>query len=106
MPFSKYTEERLSHLYADRNAGHIFVQDGVPTFTPDPAGYHETKKTMCNSNGEFEFNNLPSGEYYVIAFMLWDQKMADDKTIKDGGGIMRRLTLNADEAKHVEMANF
>ncbi len=26
---------------------------------------------MCDKDGNFEFNNLADGEYYVIAFMLW-----------------------------------
>jgi len=77
----------------------MYVEDGIPKFTPDPKGYHDTKKTMCNEKGEFEFNNLPLGEYYIIAFMLWD---------KTGGGIMHRVTLseNYDNSQIIEMVNF
>jgi hypothetical protein len=106
MPFSKYTEERLGHLYPDKNSGFIFVQDGVPRFTPDPTGYHDTKKTMCNENGEFAFHDLPAGEYYVIAFMLWDGKSGDGSEVKEGGGIMRRIRLESGGIKEIEMSNF
>ena len=97
MPNCRYTEERLHNIYQNNTAGYIHVEDGVPKFTPDPEGYHETKKTMCNQKGEFQFNNLPKGDYYVIAFMLWD---------KTGGGIMQHVVLSENESKVIEMVNF
>lgn len=66
-------------------------------FTPDPEGCHETRKTMCNDKGEFEFKNLPEGNYYVIAFILWD---------KTGEGIMQDIQLSDNEIKTIEMINF
>src|SRR6187431_1864356 len=83
MPYCLYTEERLKNIYANKNLGYIYLEDGIPRFTPDPEGYHETIKTYCNKNGDFEFDNLPSGKYYVIAFMIWE-----NKDVKTGGGIM------------------
>ena len=99
MPNSLYTEERLTKIYNHKDSGYVHVEDGIPKFTPDPKGYHDTKKTMCNEKGEFEFNNLPPGNYYIIAFMFWD---------KTGGGIMQQITLSEDEndSKPIEMVNF
>ncbi|WP_075342138.1 hypothetical protein [Tenacibaculum agarivorans] len=96
-PYSAYTKERLSHIYKNKNGDFVYIEDGVPKFTPDPKGYHDTKKTMCNSEGEFEYKDLPAGTYYVIAFMLWDET---------GGGIMRRVELIEGENKVIEMKNF
>ncbi len=97
MPNCLYTEERLNNIYKNTSAGAVNIEDGIPKFTPDPAGYHDTKKTQCNKDGEFEFNNLPAGEYYVIAFMMWD---------KTGGGIMQHVVLSEQESKVIEMINF
>lgn len=99
MPHCLYTEERLNKIYNNKDSGYVYVEGGIPKFTPDPEGYHDTKKTMCNEKGEFEFNNLPLGDYYVIAFMLWD---------KTGGGIMQRVTLSEidNDLKIIEMVNF
>ena len=97
MPYCSYTEERLNKIYKNNDSGFVYIEEGIPKFTPDPKGYHETIKVMCNSQGEFKFNNLPKGEYYVIAFMLWDGT---------GGGIMRHLTLEESESKFIEMSNF
>ncbi len=96
-PFTPYTKERLNHIYRNDESGYVFIKNGVPKFTPDPEGYHATRKTMCNEKGEFEFKNLPEGNYYVIAFMLWD---------KTGGGIMQHIQLSDNEIKTIEMINF
>ncbi|WP_025742001.1 hypothetical protein [Aquimarina pacifica] len=97
LPNCGYTQERLNHIYQSKSSGYVHVEDGIPKFTPDPEEFHDTMKTMCNKNGEFEFNNLPAGSYYVIAFMLWDQT---------GGGIMQQVTLSEGESKEIKMINF
>ncbi|WP_124980470.1 hypothetical protein [Nonlabens xiamenensis] len=96
-PYSAYTKERLNHIYKNDDSGYVNIESGIPKFNPDPEGYHQTRKVMCDENGEFEFKNLPEGDYYVIAFMLWD---------KTGGGIMRHITLSNDQTKIIEMTNF
>lgn len=97
MPSCRYTKERLNRIYNSKKSGYVHIEDGIPKFTPDPKGYHETKKTMCDKDGKFEFKNLPAGEYYIIAFMLWE---------KTGGGIMQRVVLSENESEVVEMINF
>lgn len=106
MPFTLYTQERLKHIYQNDRSGFVHVKDGLIRAIPDPEGYHETIKVMCDENGEFEFNNLPGGEYYVIAFMLWDEKSERGDLIKDGGGIMKRVTLAENEKKAIDLVNF
>lgn len=100
MPYCLYTDERLNHIYRNKKFGFIHIEDGVPKFVPDPEGYHDTKKTMCNKEGEFEFDNLPAGKYYVIAFMILDKE-----NIKTGGGIMQSVVLSENESKTIEMKN-
>ena len=97
MPNCKYTEERLSKIYTNKESGYVHIEDGIPKFTPDPEGYHDTLKTMCTKEGAFEFSNLPPGDYYIIAFMISE---------KTGGGIMQHLILSDNETKAIEMINF
>ncbi len=96
-PYTAYTEERLSHIYKNNNGDFVYIEDGVPKFRPDPKVYHDTKKNMCNKLGEFKYKELPAGNYYVIAFMLWDNT---------GGGIMRKIELKDGENKIIKMTNF
>ncbi|MBQ4802129.1 hypothetical protein J8L88_04620 [Aquimarina sp. MMG015] len=96
-PYSAYTKERLNHIYENDDSAYVYIEDGIPKFVPDPEGYHNTRKAMCNEKGEFEFTGLPAGEYYVIAFMLWDET---------GGGIMQHIKLSDNETRVIEMINF
>lgn len=105
MPYTSYTEERLTKIYKESEEGSVFIQDGVPRFIPDPHGYHKTLQTLCDSEGQFEFNQLPEGEYYIIAFMIWDEKVNEQKVL-NGGGIMRRVSLSEGQMMRVEMLNF
>lgn len=66
MPHCRYTEERLNKVYNSRDSGYVYVEDGIPKFTPDPKEYHNTMKTMCNKDGEFEFQYLPEGDYMLL----------------------------------------
>lgn len=101
MPYCLYTEERLGNIYKNKKLGYVYLEDGVPKFIPDPEGYHETIKTFCDKEGKFQFNNLPAGKYYVIAFMIWE-----NKDVKTGGGLMQKIELSQGESKGVEMRNF
>jgi hypothetical protein len=101
MPYSLYTEERLGKIYKTKKSGFIYLEDGIPKFTPDPAGYHETIKTFCDKEGKFEFKNLPPGKYYVIAFMLWE-----NQNVKTGGGLMQKIVLSEGESEAIKMMNF
>lgn len=101
MPYSLYTEERLSNIYPNKNSGYIYLEDGVPKFIPDPEAYHETIKTYCDKNGDFEFNNLPKGKYYIIAFMI-----RENQSQKTGGAIMQKIMLSESRSKVIKMNNF
>jgi Ca2+/Na+ antiporter len=101
LPFSLYTEERLGKIYKNKKSGFVYVEDGVSKFIPNPEGYHDTIKTSCDKEGNFEFNNLPSGNYYVIAFMIWE-----NQNVKTGGALMKKIVLSKSESKVIKMDNF
>lgn len=104
LPKSPYTEERLSTIYQSSMGGVVYLKDGVPKFVPDPKEYHNNKATKCNEKGEFEFTNLPKGEYYVIAFMMKDGD--DIYRTPVGAGIMQYVALTNVEEQSVELNNF
>lgn len=105
MPVGGYTVERLGKIYGNPDSGSVYLQDGVPRFIPDPEDYHITIKTICDADGRFEFKDLPKGEYYAIAFMIWDEEV-EGVLKKSGGGIMRRVSLADGASEEIEMLNF
>lgn len=101
MPYCLYTRERLENIYKNKKSGFIYLENGVPKFTPDPEGYHKTIKTFCDKEGNFEFKNLPAGGYYIVAFMIWE-----NQNVKTGGGLMKKVILSEGESQSIKMMNF
>lgn len=104
LPYSPYTKERLSTIYLSSTKGVVYLKDGVPKFIPDPKAYHHNKATKCNDKGEFIFENLPKGEYYVIAFMINDGD--DINKTPTGAGIMQYVALDTENEQNIELNNF
>ncbi len=107
LPVTKYAEERMSHIYAESTHGAILVADRKPpTFHPDEKSYHEfARKTTCSDEGLFRFEHLPAGEYYIIAFILWDEVQIDMRKELQGGGLMKRVLLTEGASLEVELEN-
>lgn len=73
IPVNAYAETRISYLYAERNAGFRPVSADRLAFDPDPPEYQELRRqTKCDQRGEFRFEAVADGEYFVIAVVIWE----------------------------------
>lgn len=105
LPVSKYSSERIYKVYGNNEQGQILLKDNPPKFTPDPKEYHELLiKGQCNENNEFLFANVKSGDYYVMAFIIWDTEV-DGKPAKDGGAVMKRIHVKENSTLEVLSKN-
>ena|SRR5690606_18215797 len=86
LPAADYSNERIYKTYGNNNSGQILISQNPPKFIPDVKAYHElVLKTQCNANNEFSFSNVHPGDYYVMAFIIWNDTQ--------GGGVMKRVAL-------------
>ena len=46
-------------------------QQQIPS-PPDPRIYYYNSQTIADGNGNFEFKNLPPGEYYIHTIIMWE----------------------------------
>jgi len=100
LPVAKYSNERIFKTYGNNSSGQILLKDNPPKFTPDHPQYHElVRKTVCDTKNNFTFIDLPAGDYYVIAFIIWK----DEKGQSDGGAVMKKLSLGSGEKEAVEL---
>lgn len=94
LPVAKYSSERIHKIYGNNEQGQVLLKDNPPKFTPDPKEYHEMLiKGKCNENSEFSFSQVNSGDYYIVAFIMWDNEV-NGKTIKEGGATMKRVRVD------------
>lgn len=99
LPVSKYSNERIVNIYGNNSQGQVLMKDNPPKFTPDPVEYHDlVRKSKCDEKNQFSFKDLPVGEYYVIFFIIWKNETGVD----DGGAVMRRVSLKANDNVVVE----
>lgn len=103
LPVAKYSNERIFKTYGNNDQGQVLLEDNPPKFTPDAEGYHEMViKSVCNEHDEFAFDNVPSGAYYVIAFIIWDVK-DENGASKSGGGVMKRIHVAPNSENRIEL---
>jgi len=95
LPVATYSRERIVRTYGDDRQGQILMEQNPPKFTPDAPEYHDTViKGACDERGEFKFSNVPAGDYFVIAFIIWDD-VSGATPRKTGGGAMKRIQVSA-----------
>jgi len=83
MPETSYTEEWYSRSYI---GGEMLPND-------DPAIAKYLRTATADASGNFEFDSLPVGDYFVRCFIFWDP--GDGSTT--GGEICQRVHVVADQ---------
>ena len=91
LPVGAYSLERITKTYGNDRQGQILLEQNPPKFTPDVPEYHDLLiKGACDPRGEFVFSAVPAGDYFVIAFIIWDD-VSGPAPRKTGGGVMKRV---------------
>ncbi len=92
-PVTAYSKERISSIYGSENGGYSPFTEKIK-ITGAPSGYKTlAKSTICDAQGNFEFNNLPFGEYYVQTRVVWAASVTHYHTNWQGGYITKRVAL-------------
>lgn len=77
LPVTKFSEERMFHIYKSKTEGFLSVIDQRNPrkyfeLRPNPPEYLDyILETICNSRGEFTFKNVPAGKYYLMTRVVW-----------------------------------
>ena len=103
LPVASYSSERIFKTYGNNESGQILLSQDPPKFEPDVKKYHDLViSTKCNSNSQFEFNNIPQGDFYILAFIIWSEEK-DGVEKKFGGAIMKKLHVEANSKVKVNL---
>ena len=100
IPLSDYAIERITNIYGNPNGGYNTAGYGSRRVDEaDSTYWNDTRKTVCDVDGKFVFNNLPSGEYYVVTRVIW--RVSD--YVNEGGVISRRIKVKEGETVKVSL---
>lgn len=90
LPVTQYSSERIFKTYGNNFKGQVLLKDNPPKFTPDHPQYHElVRKAVCDETNGFKFEDLPVGDYYIVAVIIWKDLNGQN----DGGAVMKKLSL-------------
>lgn len=92
VPVTEYSTERYHHLFGKNGNG--FSSDDIIfhiKFKPDNPEFRKYMKvSTCNYIGEFTFDNIPAGEYYLGTNII--SEIEGYNTI-EGGALAKKISL-------------
>lgn len=70
VPAGKYARQRITQIYGSEQGGFTSLYRG-PNAEGDPEYVAMVRQATCDANGNFRFNGVANGQYYVIAQVMW-----------------------------------
>lgn len=88
-PDSTYSRERSLAIYGSIVKGMRWVEEPTIRFSNRDINFQSFRRTTrCDSRGDFSFENIPDGVWYVATSVTWW-----DGYQRNGGVMMRRVEL-------------
>jgi hypothetical protein len=67
IPATDYSRERIRAVY-----GEARITRTPKTFTPDPPAFGDLqRRATCNAQGQFTFDRVRDGEYFLVTGVAW-----------------------------------
>jgi hypothetical protein len=99
IPRTAYAEERFSTLYGNTQRGYNPVFRTID-FVPNPPEYLQlTKRTLCDAQGNFAFNDVADGEFFLASMITWNVGNAPQ-----GGAIMQAISVAGGQSVQVVLS--
>jgi hypothetical protein len=99
IPATNYAKQRFFALFGTFEGG-VNIERKNFRFVPDsPEYYTNTKTTKCDSQGNFNFERVADGEFYVTTIVAWQVGNSPQ-----GGGIMQKVSVRGAQNKSIIMA--
>ena len=100
IPVTAHSTERINILRGLSGAGKTLPFRAAATFTNDnPEYYKFFRATKADGDGRFTFNDVATGDYYVITFVYWTVRNSTQ-----GGTLYERVTIQGKETTNVVLS--
>lgn len=102
IPSTAYARERMLAVYQSKDSGFRSAREyRLEETDKDSRAYDDTHWiTMCGPKGEFVFDSLPDGEFFIETAIRW--KIAEFH--QQGGTLMKRVLVKGGETKQVALS--
>lgn len=97
IPATEYAKERMIAIYGGQEG--VLTSRTAPRFNPDVPAYRKyIKTTPCDSRGDFEFDKVADGEFFLTTTVSW---LVGGYT--QGSALMQKVTLSGGKTEKVIM---
>lgn len=103
VPDSGYARARFQEMYGNTNSGLLRADSGFKFSDTDPDYAAASRTTTCDSQGFFTFHDLPDGDYFVTAKVIWGVPTRYF-TRWEGGYLMQHVSVSGGETKDIVLA--
>jgi hypothetical protein len=98
VPVTAYSTVRVRALYGSDQRG-VMIGTSSIRFDPDPPEYSKlVRSTECDRDGNFRFQRVADGAFFVTAIVRWDSKGK-----REGGSLMQRVSVSGGRSLGVEL---
>ena len=102
LPATGYAMERVTTLYGNPDNGFRPVTKKV-LFANTPVEYTDLrKKTTCDEQGRFRFDDVADGNFYVSADVIWVFSYGQYKAT-EGGTLIQRVSVKKGQTRDVNL---
>ena len=99
VPDSTHARERIQTIYGNLEKGSKPWAYAQKFATTDTTYVAASRSTRCDGQGNFSFERVPSGTWYVIASVIWQANPRSG--IYEGGLMMKRIVLQGNTTMKV-----
>ena len=100
VPMSSYAKARFDVMYGGLSRGILPASINKQWSSTDPRYVEAARRTRCDSQGNFIFERIPDGQYYVTAMVVWGVPQ-QYHTSTEGGVLMEKITVSGGETKRL-----
>lgn len=99
IPVTRYSTERIQIIYGNTQSGRSYVGGPVPIDAPPEYSQYQ-KTSTCDAQGNFRFDQVPPGEYYLVGRVIWAAGSSPQ-----GGSQMRRVRVAPGQTQTVLLSS-
>jgi hypothetical protein len=100
IPVTRYSTARMQMIFRNTEAGYGPALSMTAPEDPPVEYVRQTRQATCDAQGNFRFEGLPPGEYFVTTRVQWMVGYATQ-----GGTLMRRVTVAPGQSQSVMLTS-
>ncbi len=92
VPASPFATAMMRTVFGNATRGYVTIASSPPYPRTIPPDFPRSiRRVACSPSGEYRFEGVPAGTYYLFANVVWRE---GDEAMPRGGALMRRIDVH------------